>query len=114
VVPWRAPKNVVLQHNALAEARYRLSVRAQKLLIRLLDELDQRGDNFCDIKLFLKDFSGLLSADPSCQVAGRGQRGVFRYTDRSGMQDLGNLYGAAVPTASSPDAVTDGRNGWFC
>ena len=47
-----------------SEASYRLSVRAQKLLIRLLDELDQRGDNFCDIKLFLKDFSGLLSADP--------------------------------------------------
>ena len=64
LVPWRAPKNVVLQHNALSEASYRLSVRAQKLLIRLLDELDQRGDNFCDIKLFLKDFSGLLSADP--------------------------------------------------
>ena len=55
LVPWRAPKNVALQHNALAEARYRLSVRAQKLLIRLLDELDQRGDNFCDIKLFLKE-----------------------------------------------------------
>jgi hypothetical protein len=47
-----------------SEASYRLSVRAQKLLIRLLDELYQRGDNFCDIKLFLKDFSGLLSADP--------------------------------------------------
>ena len=46
LVPWRAPKNVVLQHNALAEASYRLSVRAQKLLIRLLDELDQRGDKF--------------------------------------------------------------------
>lgn len=29
------------------------------------------------------------------QVAGRGQRGhVFRYADGSGMQDLGNLYGA--------------------
>jgi len=34
-------------------------------LIRLLAELDQRGDNFCDLKLFLKDLSGLLSADPS-------------------------------------------------
>ena len=33
--------------------------------MRLLDELDQRGASFCDIKLFLKDFSGLFSADPS-------------------------------------------------
>ena len=65
LVPWRRPKNAVLQHNALAEAMYRLSVRAQRLLIRLLDGLDRRGDSFCDTKLFLKGFSGLLSADPS-------------------------------------------------
>jgi len=48
LVPWRGPKNAVLQHNALAEAMYRLSVRAQRLLIRLLDGLDRRGDSFCD------------------------------------------------------------------
>ena len=41
----------MLQHNALAEAKYRLSVRAQKLLIRLLAQLDQKGDDFTDIKL---------------------------------------------------------------
>jgi plasmid replication initiation protein len=55
---------MVVQHNALAEAKYRLSVRAQKLLIRLLAELDQRNDDFADIKLFLRDFAKLASGDP--------------------------------------------------
>jgi plasmid replication initiation protein len=64
VIPWRPPKKVVVQHNALAEARYRLSVRAQKLLIRLLAELDQRNDYFTDIKLSLRDFAKLASGDP--------------------------------------------------
>ena len=64
VVPWRPSKKVVIQHNALAEAKYRLSVRAQKLLIRLLAELDQRNDDFTDIKLFLRDFAKLASGDP--------------------------------------------------
>jgi plasmid replication initiation protein len=64
VVPWRPSKKMVVQHNALAEAKYRLTVRAQKLLIRLLAELDQRNDNFTDIKLFLRDFAKLASGDP--------------------------------------------------
>ena len=64
VVPWRPSKKMVVQHNALAEAKYRLSVRAQKLLIRLLAELDQRNDDFADIKLFLRDFAKLASGDP--------------------------------------------------
>ena len=64
VVPWRPSKKMVVQHNALAEAKYRLSVRAQKLLIRLLAELDQRNDDFTDIKLFLRDFAKLASGDP--------------------------------------------------
>jgi plasmid replication initiation protein len=48
---------VVVQHNALAEARYRLSLRAQKLLIRLIAELDQRSDDFSEVKLGLSDFA---------------------------------------------------------
>jgi plasmid replication initiation protein len=64
VVPWRPSKKMVVQHNALAEAKYRLSVRAQKLLIRLLAELDHRNDDFTDIKLFLRDFAKLASGDP--------------------------------------------------
>ena len=55
---------MVVQHNALAEAKYRLSVRAQKLLIRLLAELDRRNDDFGEIKLFLRDFAKLASGDP--------------------------------------------------
>ena len=55
---------MVVQHNALAEAKYRLSVRAQKLLIRLLAELDRRNDDFAEIKLFLRDFAKLASGDP--------------------------------------------------
>jgi plasmid replication initiation protein len=64
LIPARAPKKVVVQHNALAEARYRLSVRAQKLLIRLLAELDHRSEAFIDIKLYLRDFAKLASGDP--------------------------------------------------
>jgi plasmid replication initiation protein len=65
VVPARKPaRKVVVQHNALAEAQYRLSVRAQKLLIRLLAELDNRNEDFVDIKLYLRDFARLASGDP--------------------------------------------------
>ena len=64
IVPWQPLKQMVVQHNALAEAKYRLSVRAQKLLIRLLAELDQRNNDFADIKLFLRDFAKLASGDP--------------------------------------------------
>jgi plasmid replication initiation protein len=64
LVQLRPAKKVVVQHNALAEARYRLSVRAQKLLIRLLAELDQRSEDFNDIKLYLRDFAKLASGDP--------------------------------------------------
>jgi plasmid replication initiation protein len=39
-------------------------VRAQKLLIRLLAELDRRNDDFTEIKLFLRDFAKLASGDP--------------------------------------------------
>jgi plasmid replication initiation protein len=70
VIQWRPPKKVVVQHNALAEAKYRLSVRAQKLLIRLLAELDQRVDDFTDIKLFLRDFEKLTSGAPGDDNAG--------------------------------------------
>ena len=64
MIPWRPARSVVFQHNALAEAKYRLSVRAQKLLIRLLAELDRRNDDFTEIKLFLRDFAKLASGDP--------------------------------------------------
>src|SRR5271167_1901460 len=76
VIPWRAPRRTVLQHNALAEAKYRLSVRAQKLLIRLLAQLDQKGDDFTDIKLFLRDFAKLTSGYP-----GDINPGDVRYTE---------------------------------
>src|SRR6516164_2121216 len=48
---------MVVQHNALAEARYRLSLRSQKLLIRLIAELDQRSDDFSEVNLRLSDFA---------------------------------------------------------
>jgi len=64
IISWRPSKKMVVQHNALAEAKYRLSVRAQKLLIRLLAELDRRNDDFGEIKLFLRDFAKLASGDP--------------------------------------------------
>jgi plasmid replication initiation protein len=50
---------VVVQHNALAEARYKLSLRPQKLLIRLIAELDQRSEDFTEIRLSLRDFAAL-------------------------------------------------------
>jgi plasmid replication initiation protein len=64
VVPRKPARKIVVQHNALAEAQYRLSMRAQKLLIRLLAELDNRNDDFVDIKLYLRDFARLASGDP--------------------------------------------------
>jgi plasmid replication initiation protein len=76
VLPWRLPRRTVLQHNALAEAKYRLSVRAQKLLIMLLAQLDQRVDDFTDIKLFLRDFAKLTSGYP-----GDINPGDVRYTE---------------------------------
>jgi plasmid replication initiation protein len=54
---------VVIQHNALAEARYRLSLRAQKLLIRLIAELDQRCDDFSEVRLSLADFAVLAAQE---------------------------------------------------
>ena len=62
----QAPR-VVVQHNALAEARYRLSLRAQKLLIRLIAELDQRSDDFSEVRLSLDDFA-VLAAHERCDV----------------------------------------------
>jgi Initiator Replication protein len=56
---------IVVQHNALAEARYKLSLRAQKLLIRLIAELDQRSDDFTEIKLSLRD-GGTISRTIRC------------------------------------------------
>jgi plasmid replication initiation protein len=64
VVPRKPARRIVVQHNALAEAQYRLSMRAQKLLIRLLAELDNRNETFVDIKLYLRDFAKLASGDP--------------------------------------------------
>jgi plasmid replication initiation protein len=54
---------VVVQHNALAEARYRLSLRAQKLLIRLIAELDQQSEEFSEVKLSLADFAVLAAQE---------------------------------------------------
>src|SRR5271166_4027357 len=54
----------------------RLSVRAQKLLIMLLAQLDQRVDDFTDIKLFLRDFAKLTSGYP-----GDINPGGVRYTE---------------------------------
>src|SRR6516164_5313912 len=56
---------VVVQHNALAEARYRLSLRAQKLLIRLIAELDQQSDDLSEIRLHLSDFAVLAAQERS-------------------------------------------------
>src|SRR5258705_8346593 len=53
----RHGNRIVVQHNALAEARYRLSLRSQKLLIRLIAELDQRSDDFSEVNLRLSDFA---------------------------------------------------------
>src|SRR4051794_15370729 len=50
---------LIVQHNALAEARYRLSLRATKLLIRLISELDRNWDDFNDVRLTLDDFAPL-------------------------------------------------------
>src|SRR5215469_6636724 len=54
---------VVVQHNALAEARYRLSLRAQKLLIRLIAELDQKSEDFSEVKLGLGEFAALAAQE---------------------------------------------------
>lgn len=95
VIPWRPPKKVVVQHNALAEAKYRLSVRAQKLLIRLLAELDQRVDNFTDIKLSLRDFAKLTSGAPA-----DGNAGDVRFTEfiDAAKQFMGRFVSITQPT----------------
>jgi hypothetical protein len=54
---------VVVQHNALAEAHYRLSLRAQKLLIRLIAELDQQSVELSEVTLSLADFAVLAAQD---------------------------------------------------
>lgn len=56
-------RRLVVQHNALAEATYRLSLRAQKLLIRLIAELDQRCDEFSEVTLQLADFAVLAAQE---------------------------------------------------
>jgi plasmid replication initiation protein len=56
-------RRVVVQHNALAEARYRLSLRAQKLLIRLIAELDQHSDDLSEVRLSLGDFAVLAAQE---------------------------------------------------
>jgi plasmid replication initiation protein len=54
---------LIVQHNALAEARYRLSLRAQKLLIRLIAELDSKSDDLNEVTLNLKDFAEFATID---------------------------------------------------
>jgi plasmid replication initiation protein len=54
---------VVVQHNALAEAHYRLSLRAQKLLIRLIAELDQQSVELSEVTLSLADFAVLAAQE---------------------------------------------------
>src|SRR5580704_10473005 len=54
---------VVVQHNALAEAHYRLSLRAQKLLIRLIAELDQQSVDLSEVTLSLADFAVLAAQE---------------------------------------------------
>ena len=61
--PERQVSRVVVQHNALAEARYRLSLRAQKLLIRLIAELDQKSEDFSEVKLGLGEFAALAAQE---------------------------------------------------
>jgi plasmid replication initiation protein len=61
--PDSSSRRVVVQHNALAEARYRLSLRAQKLLIRLIAELDQQSDDFSEVRLSLADFAVLAAQE---------------------------------------------------
>jgi plasmid replication initiation protein len=59
----RNATRIVVQHNALAEARYKLSLRAQKLLIRLIAELDQHQEDFTEIKLSLRDFAAFAAQE---------------------------------------------------
>lgn len=59
----RYENRMVVQHNALAEARYKLSLRAQKLLIRLIAELDQHQADFTEIKLYLREFAAFAAQD---------------------------------------------------
>lgn len=48
------------QHNVLAEARYRLTIRAQKLLGKLISELNPQHDQFSEVRLSLDDFAPLV------------------------------------------------------
>lgn len=63
LVPVPERHRVVVQHNALAEARYRLSLRAQKLLIRLIAELDQKSEDFSEVTLYLPEFAALAAQE---------------------------------------------------
>ena len=47
----------VYQHNVLAEARYRLTIRAQKLLAKLISELNPNAEDFPEVRLTLDDFA---------------------------------------------------------
>jgi len=48
------------QHNVLAEARYRLTIRAQKLLGKLISELNPTHEQFSEVRLTLDDFAPLV------------------------------------------------------
>jgi plasmid replication initiation protein len=78
VEPNPATERRVVQHNALAEARYRLSLRAQKLLIRLIAELDHNSSDIPDVTLSLADFAALAAQERNdvtyahfCETAGQ-------------------------------------------
>jgi plasmid replication initiation protein len=47
----------IYQHNVLAEARYRLTIRAQKLLAKLISELNPNAEAFPEVRLTLDDFA---------------------------------------------------------
>jgi plasmid replication initiation protein len=78
VEPTPATERRGVQHNALAEARYRLSLRAQKLLIRLIAELDHNSSDIPDVTLSLADFAALAAQERNdvtyahfCETAGQ-------------------------------------------
>src|ERR1700758_3066339 len=73
---------VVVQHNSLAEARYRLSLRTQKLLIRLIAELDQRSDDFSEVRLSLADFAVLAAQERNDVTFAHFQEAAEQFLDR--------------------------------
>lgn len=62
-MPAAATRGRVYQHNVLAEARYRLSLRAQRLLVKLISELDTMEDAFVEVRLTLDDFAPLAAKE---------------------------------------------------